>query len=274
MTSETTVAPEATAAPEAEGIELDAITKVYPSSDGEVIALSETTLSIEPGEFVAVVGPSGCGKSTLLQTLAGFVTPTTGTARVGGHPIDGPNPDRGVVFQSPTLYPWLTVAGNVEFGLRARGVPSAERRERSASVLELVGLADFADKRPYELSGGMQQRAQIARVLVGDPGIVLMDEPFSALDPFTRQRLQVELLSIWERDRKTVLFVTHSVEEAVFLATRVVVMSARPGRVIADRPVRLPGDVPGAARTVDVLGTAEFAALKAELARLILEAHG
>ncbi|OKH85883.1 taurine ABC transporter ATP-binding protein [Mycobacterium sp. ST-F2] len=274
MTSEATLTSVTTAAPEAEGIELDAITKVYPSSDGEVIALSETTLSIEPGEFVAVVGPSGCGKSTLLQTLAGFVTPTTGTARVGGHVIDGPNPDRGVVFQSPTLYPWLTVAGNVEFGLRARGVPSAQRRERSASVLKLVGLADFADKRPYELSGGMQQRAQIARVLVGDPGIVLMDEPFSALDPFTRQRLQVELLSIWERDRKTVLFVTHSVEEAVFLATRVVVMSARPGRVIADRPVRLPGDVPGAARTVDVLGTPEFAALKAELARLILEAHG
>ncbi|GAB06118.1 ATP-binding cassette domain-containing protein [Gordonia amarae] len=258
----------------AEPIVLDGVSKTYPSSDGEVIALSPTSLTIEPGEFVAVVGPSGCGKTTLLQILAGFVTPTAGSATVGGTPVDGPDPDRGVVFQAPTLYPWLSVRGNVEFGPRARGESRADRGERALQALDLVGLKDFADKRPYELSGGMQQRAQIARVFVNNPGIVLMDEPYSALDPFTREQLQVQLLDLWHRERKTIVFVTHSVEEALFLATRVIVMSARPGRVIADRAVVLPGDDQPGVRSLDVLGTPELAAKKAELARLILEAHG
>lgn len=260
--------------PTAEQIVLDGLSKTYPSSDGEVIALSPTSLTIEPGEFVAVVGPSGCGKTTLLQTVAGFVTPTTGSVTVGGTAVNGPNPDRGVVFQSPTLYPWLTVRGNVEFGPRARGEKRAARKARALEALDLVGLKDFADKRPYELSGGMQQRAQIARVFVNNPGIVLMDEPYSALDPFTREQLQVQLLELWQRERKTIVFVTHSVEEALFLATRVIVMSARPGRVIADRQVELPGDDQPGVRSLEVLGTPELAAQKAELARLILEAHG
>jgi len=258
----------------AEPIVLDGLAKTYPSSDGEVIALSPTSLTIEPGEFVAVVGPSGCGKTTLLQTVAGFVSPTAGSVTVGGVAVDGPDPDRGVVFQAPTLYPWLSVRGNVEFGPRARGEKRASRRARALEALDLVGLKDFADKRPYELSGGMQQRAQIARVFVNNPGIVLMDEPYSALDPFTREQLQVQLLEIWQRERKTIVFVTHSVEEALFLSTRVIVMSARPGRVIADRKVELPGDDQPGVRSVAVLGTPELAAQKAELARLILEAHG
>ena len=179
-----------------------------------------------------------------------------------------------MVFQAPTLYPWLTVRGNVEFGPKVSGVGKAERREQAQKLLDLVGLGDFGDKRPYELSGGMQQRAQIARVLVNDPAIVLMDEPYGALDALTRERLQVDLLKIWREAGKTIVFITHSVEEAVFLSTRVLVMSARPGRVVIDRKVELPGDGPDTVRDPSVTGTPEFQALRTELAAAIYAAHG
>ncbi|WP_067708093.1 ABC transporter ATP-binding protein [Nocardia yamanashiensis] len=254
-------------------VALTGVSKTYETATGSTIALSPTDLVIEPGEFVSIVGPSGCGKTTLLQLLAGFLEPTTGTLVVGADRVAGPAPERGVVFQAPTLYPWLSVRGNVEFGPKCRGVDKKTRRAEADRLLKLVGLADAADKRPYELSGGMQQRAQIARVLINDPRIILMDEPFGALDQLTRERLQVELLRLWRQAGKTIVFVTHSVEEAVFLSTRVLVMSARPGRVIVDRRVELPGDEPGGVRSLTVTATPDFQALKSELAQAIYAAH-
>ena len=205
-----------------------------------VPALDGVDLTIEPGEFVTLAGPSGCGKTTLLRLLAGFMPPSEGTVSVEGSTIRGPGEDRGVVFQQPTLFPWLSVRGNVQLGPRLRGVPAGERRAVADEFLRLVGLADFADHRPYELSGGMQQRCQIARVLANEPDIVLMDEPFGALDALTRERLQEELLEIWRATGRTILFITHSVDEAVFLGSRVLVMSPRPGRIVLDERAALP----------------------------------
>ncbi len=252
---------------------LTEVGQTYEADGDEVIAVQPTNLVIEPGEFISLVGPSGCGKTTLLQMIAGFLKPTSGTIMIGNTHISGPSPDRGVVFQAPTLYPWLTVSGNVEFGPRMGGMPKKERREKAAAMLELVGLSGFGERRPYELSGGMQQRAQIARVLVNDPRILLMDEPYGALDPLTCERLQVELLSLWRSANKTVVFITHSVEEAVFLSTRVLVMSARPGRVIVDRRIELPGDTADSVRDPSVMATTEFQELKVELAEAIYAAH-
>ncbi|BDH56141.1 ABC transporter ATP-binding protein [Tsukamurella sp. PLM1] len=257
-----------------ERVELTGVGKTYDTASGQTIALQPTDLTIEPGEFVSIVGPSGCGKTTLLRLVAGFEEPTEGVVEVGGARVTAPSADRGVVFQAPTLYPWLTVRGNVEFGPKVSGVGKAERRERAQKLLDLVGLGDFGDKRPYELSGGMQQRAQIARVLVNDPAIVLMDEPYGALDALTRERLQVDLLKIWREAGKTIVFITHAVEEAVFLSTRVLVMSARPGRVVIDRKVELPGDGPDVVRDPAVTATPEFQALRTELAEAIYAAHG
>ncbi|WP_286690164.1 MULTISPECIES: ABC transporter ATP-binding protein [unclassified Aeromicrobium] len=210
----------------------------FRARDGVVRALDGIDLTIEPGELVTLAGPSGCGKTTLLRILAGFVEPTRGTVEVGGRPVRGPGRERGVVFQQPTLYPWLDVRDNVALGPKVRGVAKAERYRTAERYLELVGLADVAGLRPYELSGGMQQRAQIARVLTNDPEIVLMDEPFGALDALTRERLQEELLTIWRETGKTILFITHGVDEAVFLGSRVLVMSPRPGRIVLDEPAR------------------------------------
>ena len=215
-------------------IELAGVAHTYDGRGGAVVALDTTDLTVGRGEFVVVIGPSGCGKSTLLRLIAGFVRPTSGRVVVGGVEVTGPAPGRGVVFQQPTLYPWLTVAGNVELGLRLQKVPRRQRAAVVARHLELVGLADFADAAPYELSGGMQQRCQLARVLAPDPSLLLMDEPFGALDALTRERLQTELRHLWVEQRRTVVFVTHSVEEAVLLGTRALVMSPRPGRVVLD----------------------------------------
>ncbi|WP_415842876.1 ABC transporter ATP-binding protein, partial [Nocardia ninae] len=221
-------------APDEHRVVLTGVSKSYPGDDGPTQVLAPTDLTIESGEFVCVVGPSGCGKSTLLNLLAGFLEPTEGTVRVGGHPVTGPSPDRGVVFQQPNLYPWLSVRQNVEFGPKVRGVPRDERRTEAERMLTLVGLDHLGNRRPYELSGGQQQRAQIARVLVNDPQIILMDEPFGALDALTRENLQDELRTLWRDRRKTVLFVTHSIDEALLLGTRVLVMGTRPGRIIYD----------------------------------------
>jgi len=233
----------------------------YGSGSGrgtQVRALTRLDLEIPAGEFVAVVGPSGCGKTTLLQILAGFLRPSEGEVTVGGTPLTGPSPDRGVVFQQPNLYPWMTVGENVAFGPRLHHVRKAQRREIAAKWLRTVGLEEFAEAKPYELSGGMQQRGQIARVLAADPTIMLLDEPFGALDALTRERLQDELHRIWLGSGKTAFFITHSVEEAVYLGTRVIVMSPRPGRIVFDEPVPFPAD----ARTPAIRATPEFVAFR------------
>lgn len=213
---------------------IDGVEQIFGTANSAVQALSRIDLVIEPGQFVCLAGPSGCGKTTLLRLIAGFMTPSKGKITVDGKPIRKPGPDRGMVFQSPTLYPWMTVRGNVELGLKYQGAPKAKRREESDKYLTMVGLSDFDERRPYELSGGMQQRCQIARVLASDPEFVLMDEPFGALDALTRERLQEELLTIWRATGKTIIFITHSVEEAVFLGSRVLVMSPRPGKIVLD----------------------------------------
>lgn len=198
-----------------------------------VEALRHIDLSIRSGDFLCVVGPSGCGKSTLLSAIAGFIHPTRGTVLDEGRPVESPDRRRGMVFQQPELFPWLSVFQNVEFGPRMRGLNKKARKEETEHCLRMVKLWDFRNSYPYELSGGMQQRAVIARVLANDPHILLMDEPFGALDALTREHLQEELLSLWSRTGKTVVFVTHSVEEAVYLGTDVIVFSERPGRIIA-----------------------------------------
>jgi taurine transport system ATP-binding protein len=249
-------------------LEIDGVSMEYVARDGPVTALDRVSLGIAEGDFVGVVGPSGCGKTTLLRVIAGFVAPTAGEVRLDGAVIGGPDHHRGVVFQQPALYPWLTVRQNVEFGPKMRGVLARERRGLAEQYLGMVRLGDFAAKVPYELSGGMQQRVAIARVLANDPRILLMDEPFGALDALTREHMQEELLRIWKETGKTAFFITHSVEEACYLATRVVVMSARPGRVIAviDAPFSRQG---GTGDSRAVKSSPAFVALREEVLRLI-----
>ncbi|MCK1736605.1 ABC transporter ATP-binding protein [Bradyrhizobium sp. 138] len=213
-------------------IEIDRVSQVFQTSARrDHVALSDISLTIEEGAFVSILGPSGCGKSTLLYIVGGFVSPTNGTARMKGQAITGPGPDRGPVFQEFALFPWKTVLGNVMYGPRQQGVRAAEAEAQSRTLIEMVGLKGFENFYPKELSGGMKQRVALARTLAYHPEVLLMDEPFGALDAHTRTRLQNDLLNIWERDRKTVLFVTHSVDEAVFLSDKVVMMSKSPGRI-------------------------------------------
>ncbi|MEI6180382.1 MAG: ABC transporter ATP-binding protein [Chloroflexales bacterium] len=216
-------------------IEFDRVSKIYPSGSGPITALHEVSLGIAAGEFIALIGPSGCGKTTLMRLIGDLEQPSAGTVRVKAKSPDQARRDRdyGIVFQSPVLYAWRTICKNVELPLELMGYPRQQRHERAMSLLRLVGLGDFSQAYPHQLSGGMQQRAAIARALSFAPSILLMDEPFGALDEITRERLQLELLSIWaESDpRPTVIFVTHSIPEAVFLADRVIVLSPRPGRV-------------------------------------------
>ncbi|WP_193105907.1 ABC transporter ATP-binding protein [Brachybacterium sp. FME24] len=221
-------------------VTLEGVSQRYITDSGDVVhALAETDLEIPEGQFVCVVGPSGCGKTTLLKIIAGFLDPTGGAARYRGATISGPGAERGVVFQQPNLYPWFTVRDNVALGMRMRKVAKKERTQKAQEYLELVGLADFGDAKPYELSGGMQQRAQIARVLANETDVILMDEPFGALDAITRARLQADVLALQRKQHRTVFFITHDVDEAVFLGDRVLVMSARPGRVVLDQDVTL-----------------------------------
>jgi NitT/TauT family transport system ATP-binding protein len=213
-------------------IEIDHVSQVFQtSSRQDHLALSDISLTIDDGAFFSILGPSGCGKSTLLYIVGGFVAPTRGTARMKGNPITGPGPDRGPVFQEFALFPWKSVLGNVMYGPRQQGVKAAEAEAQGRALIEMVGLKGFEHFYPKELSGGMKQRVALARTLAYHPAVLLMDEPFGALDAHTRTRLQNDLLNIWERDRKTVLFVTHSVEEAVFLSDKVVMMSRSPGRI-------------------------------------------
>ena len=247
---------------------LDGVGHTYGSrSATAVAALAPLDLTIAGGEFVSVVGPSGCGKSTLLEILAGLRPATTGAVHLGGARVVGPGRRRGVVFQqSSSLLPWRTVAGNVALGLELARVPRSERTARVARELERVGLTEFAGRRVYELSGGMQQRTQIARALAADPEVLLLDEPFGALDTFTRERLQDELREIWRATRRTVVFVTHSVEEAALLSTRVLVMSPRPGRVVGDHRIDFTHrDQPAAVLRADADFVAFCARLRASI---------
>ncbi|MCK1613709.1 MULTISPECIES: ABC transporter ATP-binding protein [unclassified Bradyrhizobium] len=213
-------------------IEIESVSQVFQTSARkDHVALSDISLAIEEGAFVSILGPSGCGKSTLLYVVGGFVSPTSGSAKIRGRIITGPGPDRGPVFQEFALFPWKTVLGNVMYGPRQQGVPTTEAEAQSRALIEMVGLKGYENFYPKELSGGMKQRVALARTLAYHPEVLLMDEPFGALDAHTRTRLQNDLLSIWERDRKTVLFVTHSVDEAVFLSDKVVMMSKSPGRI-------------------------------------------
>lgn len=230
-----------------------------------VQALSELDLHVAPGEFLSVLGPSGCGKSTIIGAVAGFTRPTSGQVHVDGERVVAPGPDRGVVFQQHTLFPWKTVAKNVEFGLKMRGVGSAERAAITREILTQVGLEEFASHYPHQLSGGMQQRVNLARVLVNRPRVLLMDEPFCALDAQTRLQMQEMLLELWHELHMTVIFVTHDVDEALFLSDRVVVLTKRPGRIKAELPVPLPRP-----RAPECLTSPEFMRLKGRTLDLLL----
>ena len=236
--------------------------KIFPAQRGgqPTRALMPTSLSVGDNDFIAILGPSGCGKSTLLRIIGGLETASEGKIVLDGAPVSGPGADRGFVFQSYTLFPWLTVVQNIAFGLREKGIAERERIDIARGWAERVGLASFVDHFPKQLSGGMQQRTAIARALANDPKILLLDEPFGALDNQTRALMQEMLLGIWERERKTVLFVTHDIEEAIFVGSRVVVMSARPGRIKADIAVDLPHPRPYTIKT-----SPEFVALKERL---------
>ena len=255
---------------------IENVSRVFPGvrRGAPTRALEPTNLAIADNDFVTILGPSGCGKSTLLRLIAGLDRPSTGRIMLDGTQVSEPGPDRGMVFQSYTLFPWLTVADNVAFGLREKGVAREQRDAVVREWLGRIGLAGFEHHYPKQLSGGMQQRTAIARALANDPAILLLDEPFGALDNQTRALMQELLLGIWERERKTVLFVTHDIEEAIFLASRVVVMSARPGRIKADVAIDLPHP-----RHYTIKTSPEFSALKARLteeirAEAVLAAQG
>ena len=247
-------------------LDLRNVAKVYELNDQRIEALRDANLVVEKGEFVCLIGASGCGKSTLLRIVAGFEPPSAGEALMWDKAITGPAPDRGMVFQDYGLFPWLSVRQNIGFGPASRGLPKAELRALVDRFVDMVGLTRFADAYPHQLSGGMKQRVAIARVLANDAEMVLMDEPFGALDAMTRERLQDELLDIWQRTKLTVLFVTHSIEEAIFLADRVVVMEPGPGRIASEHRIELP-------RPRDV-SSPEFNAVRRDLSARLHSHHG
>ena len=244
-------------------IVIDNVSKVFDGDGRRMVALQDIDLEIPRGQFVCLLGPSGCGKSTLLNAIAGFAPPTSGRIVADGVPVAGPGPERGMVFQEYALFPWMTVEQNVGFGLEIKGMARAQIEERVAGLLKLLSLEDFAKRYPKDLSGGMRQRVAIARVLALDSPILLMDEPFGALDALTRRNLQDELLRLWAELKKTVIFVTHSIEEAIYLADRIVVMTYRPGTIKRDMLVELP-------RLRDPAAP-EFNALKRELGLMVME---
>ncbi|WP_203236155.1 ABC transporter ATP-binding protein [Methylobacterium crusticola] len=251
------------AAPAGAEIAIAHASKVFGTGDRAVVALQDVSASVPEGQFVCLLGPSGCGKSTLLNAIAGFTPLTEGAIRMGGRPVTEPGPDRGMVFQEYALFPWMTVEQNVRFGLDIKGVRRGEAEAVVARITETLGLTDFRARFPKDLSGGMRQRVAIARILALDPPVMLMDEPFGALDALTRRTLQDELLRIWSEFAKTIVFVTHSIEEAIYLADRILVMTYRPGRLKRDIAVTLPRPRDSA--------SAEFNALKRELGGLVME---
>jgi NitT/TauT family transport system ATP-binding protein len=250
-------------------IEITDLGVAFGRNGRRIEAVRRFTLMTTPGEFVALLGPSGCGKTTVLNAVAGFVMPTSGRVMVDGRPVTEPGADRGMVFQQHSLFPWKTVLANVEFGLKMRGIAARERAARARDYLNLVGLTGFERAYPRELSGGMQQRVGIARVLVNRPRVMLMDEPFGALDAQTRLAMQELLLGVWREVGTTVLFVTHDVDEALFLADRVAVMTARPGQIRDLLPVKL-----ARPRSTEVIATPGFMALKARVLGQVREESG
>jgi NitT/TauT family transport system ATP-binding protein len=244
-------------------IHISKVSKVFSTGGRKVVALDDINLEVSPGEFICLLGPSGCGKSTLLNAIAGFSPPTAGSIVVDGRPVQAPGPDRGMVFQEYALFPWMTVEKNIAFGLEIKKQPKAQIREKVSALLEMLKLKDFRDRYPKDLSGGMRQRVAIARVLALDSPILLMDEPFGALDSLTRRNLQDELLRIWTKFRKSIIFVTHSIEESIYLADRIVVMTYRPGTIKKIVSVSMP-------RPRDP-SSVEFNDLKKELALLVME---
>jgi NitT/TauT family transport system ATP-binding protein len=230
----------------------------------EFEAVQNVSVSIEPGEFVCLLGPSGCGKSTLLGALAGHLQPSSGSIRVDSQPLAGPHPERGLVFQQHTLFPWKNVLGNIAFGLKMKGVPRSERNKRASELLDLVGLAGFEHHYPSQLSGGMQQRVEIARVLINHPKVMLMDEPFGALDAQTRMMMQQLLLDVWASVRTTVVFITHDIDEALFLADRILIMSPRPGRIIEQTTLKF-----GRPRKTELVTSDHFIQLKRHCLELL-----
>ena len=247
-------------------IEIEGVTKEFAKDERRVLALQEIGLTVAAREFTAILGPSGCGKSTLLNMVAGFDRPSRGSVRVAGEEITAPSPQRAVVFQEPALFPWLSAMENVLFGPKTQRQPAAEYRARAAQIIEQVGLQGFEASYPAELSGGMRQRVGIARVLIMQPQVLLMDEPFGSLDAQTRSLMQELLLQVWERHQQTVLFVTHDIEEALLLADRVCVMTARPGSIKKSIRVTIPRP-----RAIEVTTSPEFNALRREVLALIRE---
>jgi len=247
-------------------IQLIDVAMRYTTRKAQVQALEQISLTVPDGQFACIVGPSGCGKSTLLMVAAGLVQPTEGEVLVDGRPADQPGADRGMVFQSYSLYPWLSVRRNIEFGLEIKNTPKPERRQQSTELIHLMKLDGFADAYPKALSGGMKQRAAIARALANDPQVLLMDEPFGALDAQTRKIMQELLTDLWQRYRKTVLFVTHDIEEAIFLGDVIYVMTNRPGRIRTTLRVDLPRP-----RTLDMVSSPRFAQLLGQVVGIIHE---
>jgi NitT/TauT family transport system ATP-binding protein len=235
----------------------DVTMKFRTRRGAELVAIDDLSLEVADREFVSIVGPSGCGKSTLLRVVAGLVEPSSGEVLLNGRRIEGPGADRGMVFQSYTLFPWLTVQGNVEFGSRLKAMAAAQRARVAREYIEMVGLAGFEHHYPKELSGGMMQRVAIARALANDPDVLLMDEPFGALDAQTRIIMQELLVGLWQRTSKTIIFITHDIDEAIFLSQRVYIMTARPGRIKQTLDVNLPHP-----RSLDVLTSSAFTTMK------------
>ncbi|MGH8982876.1 MAG: ABC transporter ATP-binding protein [Acidimicrobiia bacterium] len=250
-------------------VEVEGVSHFFEKHGRPVEVLHDISLRVRRSEFVSIIGPSGCGKSTLLFMIAGFIRPTRGIVSHGGRPVEGPAPDRGIVFQADAVFPWLTVEKNVEFGLRMGGMPRAERRRIAHRYLSLVGLEGSERLYPKQLSGGMRKRVDVARTFANNPAILLMDESFGSIDVLTKERLQIELLALWEQEKKTALFVTHDVEEAIFLADRVVVMRGSPGRIVEE--LRVPFERP---RDLAIKPTAKFQAMRRELGELMTAERG
>lgn len=247
-------------------IQIDRFGLDYNTDGQATIAVSDVSIAVQPGEFVSIIGPSGCGKSTLLNAVAGFRTPTRGHVQVDGEMVRGPGADRGMVFQQYSLFPWKTVRQNVEFGLKMKGIGASQRERMARTLLSVAGLIDFEDHYPDRLSGGMKQRVGIVRALATGPKVLLLDEPFGALDAQTRLIMQQILTNIWQKLRISVLFVTHDIDEAIFLSDRVYVMTARPGKIKAEFPIDLPRP-----RDSDCMLERDFLSLRRELAALIRE---